>query len=163
MAITWARLLKATDVDDTPVNGATADPVSSNWAFDHKADKDAHHSNILTLTFIIDGGGSAITTGEKGHLEIPFACTITQATLLADQSGSIVIDIWKDTYANFPPADGDSITASAPPTLSSAQKSQDSTLTGWTTAITAGDILAFNVDSITTCERVTLSLKVTKT
>jgi len=117
----------------------------------------------LTLTFIIDGGGSAITTGQKGHLEIPFACTIQAATLLADQSGSIVIDIWKDTYANFPPTVADTITASAKPTLSSAQKYQDTTLTGWTTAISAGDILAFNVDSAATVTRVTLSLKVIKT
>ena len=128
----------------------------------HEADEAAHHSNILTITFVIDGGGSAITTGQKGHLEIPFACTIQQVTMLAAQSGSIVVDIWKDTYANFPPTDADSITASAPPTISSAQKSQDSTLTGWTTAIAAGDILAFNVDSCTTITRVTLSLKVGK-
>lgn len=119
--------------------------------------------DVGAITMIIDGGGSAISTGEKGHLEIPFACTINQVTLLADQSGSIVIDVWKDSYANFPPTDADSITASAPPTLSSAQKSQDSTLTDWTTSISAGDILAFNVDSCATCERVTLSLKVTKT
>ena len=117
----------------------------------------------LTITFIIDGGGSAITTGQKGHLEIPFACTISQVTMLADQSGSIVVDIWKDTYANFPPTDADSITASAPPTISAAQKSQDGTLTGWTKAIAAGDILAFNVDSVTDIERVTISLKVAKT
>ena len=117
----------------------------------------------VTITFIIDGGGSAITTGQKGHLEIPFACTINRVTMMADQSGSIVVDIWKDTYANFPPTDADSITASAPPTISSAQKSQDSTLSGWTTSITAGDILAFNVDSCSTITRVTLSLKVTKT
>jgi len=118
---------------------------------------------VATITFIIDGGGSEITTGEKGHLEIPFACTINRITMLADQSGSIVVDIWKDTYANFPPTDADSITASAPPTISAAQKSQDSTLTDWTTAIAAGDILAFNVDSVTTITRVTISLKVTKT
>lgn len=128
----------------------------------HTDDVDAHHSNVLTLTFIIDGGGVAITTGEKGHLEIPFACTITRVTALADQSGSIVVDIWKDTYANFPPTNADSITAAAPPTITTAQKSQDSTLTGWTTAIAAGDILAFNVDSITTITRVTISLKVEK-
>jgi hypothetical protein len=112
------------------------------------------------IAFVIDGGGSAITTGQKGHLEIPFACTIQRATLLADQSGSIVIDIWKDTYANFPPTDADSITASAPPTISGAQKSQDATLTGWTKAINAGDILAFNVDSVATIQRVTLVLYV---
>lgn len=113
-----------------------------------------------TITFVIDGGGSAITAGVKGYLEIPFACTITQVTMLADQSGSIVVDIWKDTYANFPPLDADSITAAAVPTISSAVKSQDTTLTGWTTAIAAGDILAFNVDSATTVTRVTISLKV---
>jgi len=149
-------------LEDTPSNGETTKAPTSNWAYDHNADKDAHHSNVITITFVIDGGGSAITTGEKGHLEIPFACTITQVTMLADQSGSIVVDIWKDSYANFPPTDADSITASAPPTISSAQKSQDSTLTGWTTAINAGDILAFNVDSCSTIERVTISLKVTK-
>lgn len=118
---------------------------------------------IATITFIIDGGGSVIAVGEKGHLEIPFACTIQQATMSADQSGSIVVDIWKDSYANFPPTDADSITASAPPTISSAQKSQDSTLTGWTKDIAAGDIMAYNVDSCTTITRVTISLKVVKT
>lgn len=128
----------------------------------HAADPDAHFSNVADITFVIDGGGSAITTGEKGHLEIPFACTIERVTLLADVSGSIVVDIWKDTYANFPPADTDSITASAPPTITTAQNSQDSTLTGWTTAIAAGSILAFNVDSVTTITRVTVSLKVAK-
>lgn len=118
---------------------------------------------LASLTFIIDGGGSVITTGIKGDLEIPFACTINRVTLLADQSGSIVVDIWKQAYADFPPEDAQSITASAPPTITTAVKSQDSTLTGWTTAIAAGDCLRFNVDSITTIERVTISLKVTKT
>jgi hypothetical protein len=146
--------------DEISIAGLAGEPAELTT---HKANASAHHSNVLSLTFIIDGGGSAITTGQKGHLEIPFACTITQVTMLADQSGSIVVDIWKDTYANFPPTDADSITASAPPTISSAQKSQDATLTDWTTAIAAGDILAFNVDSCTTITRVTISLKVTKT
>lgn len=118
---------------------------------------------LSSIEYVIDGGGSAITTGLKGFLEVPFNCTINRATLLADQSGSIVIDIWKDSYANFPPTGADTITASAKPTLSSAQGSQNTTLTGWTTAITAGDILAFNVDSASTVTRVVLSLKVTKT
>ncbi len=33
-----ATILREADVDDTPVNGATTDPISSNWAFDHNAD-----------------------------------------------------------------------------------------------------------------------------
>ena len=120
-------------------------------------------NNVAVISFIIDGGGSVITTGVKGDLEIPFACTITQATTLADQSGSIVIDIWKDTYANFPPTVADTITAAAKPTISGATKAQDATLTGWTTSITAGDILRFNVDSAATVTRVLISLKITKT
>lgn len=121
------------------------------------------NTKISSVGITIDGGGSAITTGTKGYIQVPYACTINQVTVLADQSGSIVIDIWKDTYANYPPTDADSITASAVPTISSATKYQDSTLTGWTTSISAGDILGFNVDSITTCTRVHLILKVTKT
>lgn len=117
---------------------------------------------VSTLNVVIDGGGSAITTGVKADLVVDFACTITGVTMLADQSGSIVVDIWRDTYANFPPVDGDSITAAAPPTISSATKSQDATLTGWTTSISAGNILRFNVDSATTITRCTVALTVTR-
>ncbi len=116
---------------------------------------------FASFGIVIDGGGVAITTGLKGDLFIPFACTITSVTMLADQSGSIVIDVWKDTYANYPPTVADTITASAKPTISTATKSQDLTLTGWTISCSPGDTLRFNVDSITTVTRVTLSLKVT--
>lgn len=114
------------------------------------------------IEFVIDGGGLVITTGVKGDVQVPFACTITAATLLADQSGSIVVDIWKDTYANYPPTVADSITAAAKPTLSATTKSTDSTLTGWTKSIAVGDILRFNVDSATTIQRVTVVLTVSK-
>lgn len=120
-------------------------------------------NTTVAIPFIIDGGGSTITTGVKGDLTIPFACTITEASLLADQSGSIVIDIWKDTYANYPPTVADTIVASAKPTISSATKAKDTTLTGWTKTIAAGDTLRFNVDSVTTLTRVTLTLVATKT
>lgn len=135
-------------------------------------DVQAYNANLTTwagltptaaFEFVIDGGGAAIATGIKGDLEIPFACTITRATLLGDQSGSIVVDLWADTYANFPPTDADSITAAAPPTISTATKSQDATLTGWTVALAAGSILRFNVDSCTSITRCTVGLTVTRT
>lgn len=116
------------------------------------------------FAFVIDGGGLEITTGVKGDLEVPFDCEIQSVTLLADQGGAIVIDIWSQAYADFPPEIGESITAAALPTITAtADKSQDSTLSGWTTALTKGDTLRFNVDSVTDIERVTLSLKVNKT
>lgn len=115
------------------------------------------------IIWTIDGGGSAITTGQKGYIEIPFACTITAARSFADQSGSIVVDIWADAYVNYPPTDADSITASAPITISATTKSQDTTLTGWDTSLAAGDILGFNVDSVSTITRLTIVLTVVKT
>lgn len=115
----------------------------------------------MSVTF--DGGGSTLTTGIKLDVEVPFACTLTAVRLAADQSGSIVIDVWKDTYANYPPTDADSITAAAPPTISTAVKSEDVTLTGWTTTVTAGDWLRFNIDSVTSITRCTLSFRYTRT
>lgn len=114
------------------------------------------------INLTVDGGGSAITTGVKGYVRVPYAGTITKNTVLLDQSGSIVFDIWKDTYANYPPTVADTITAAAKPTVSTATKSEDATLTGWTVAITAGDVIGFNVDSITTATRAHLQLEVTK-
>ena len=110
----------------------------------------------------IDGGGSAITTGVKGYIQIPYSGTITGWNILADQSGSIVVDVWKDTYANYPPLVADSIAGSEKPTLSTAIKNQDLSLSTWTTSVTAGDIIAFNVDSASTVTRVNLSINITK-
>lgn len=117
-----------------------------------------------TIPFVIDGGGAVITTGLKGGLQVDIAGTIVAATVLAldNLTGSIVIDIWKDTYANHPPTVADTITASAKPTVSSAVKSTDTTLTGWTTSVAAGDVLFFNVDSVSTFQRVLVSLQIKK-
>lgn len=119
---------------------------------DHK-----HPGDVLALNFVIDGGGAVVTTGTKGLIEVPFACTITAARLAANASGSVIVDVKKATYAGL--FTTTSICASAKPTLSSAQKNQDTTLTGWTTSIAAGDWLEFVVDgSPATIARVTLSL-----
>lgn len=115
-----------------------------------------------SITFILDGQGVALTTGtKKATVRMPTSGVITKATLLSDVSGSVVVDIWKDTYANYPPTIADTITASAKPTLSSATKSEDATLTGWTTALSAGDVLKINVDSASTLTFLTLTLTYT--
>lgn len=113
------------------------------------------------LQIIIDGGGSAITSGEKYvGVRIPWNCTILGWYLVADQSGSIQIDLQVDTFANFPPTVADTIVASAPPALSAAQTDSDTTLTGWTTALAEGDWMRVYVDSATTVEWVNLVIEV---
>lgn len=120
--------------------------------------------NIKTRTVIvtIDGAGSVIATGVKGYIQSPVPLTILGWTIFAQDgnTGSIVIDIWSDTYANFPPTVADTITAAAKPTISSAAKATSTTLTGWTTTVPTGNFLGFNVDSITTFTKVTLELTV---
>lgn len=114
------------------------------------------------IVLTIDGGGSAITTGEKTWVRIPYACTITAVEMTSDQSATVTVDVWKDTYANFPPTDADSITASAVPTITAGTKSLDETLTGWTTSVSAGEYLKFNVDANDNATRVVLVLKTTR-
>ena len=62
-----------------------------------------------------------------GFIRLPFSGTILSVALAADQVGSIVVDIWRVATDDFPPDVSDSITASAKPTLSSAQSSLDAT------------------------------------
>ena len=116
-------------------------------------------SSSKTFGITIDGGGAPIGTGPKGDIVIPYGMTITSWTLVADTTGSIVIDVWKDNYSTYPPTVADSIAGSEKPTLSSQIKNQDLALTTWTTAITAGNIIRFNVDSASTVTRATLSIQ----
>jgi hypothetical protein len=119
-------------------------------------------SRIRTITFVVDGGGSVITTGTKGYLpKIPYAGTIVSWRLIAFQSGSVVMDVWK--AASAVPTNANTITASAKPTLSSAQLNDSSTLTGWTTSVAVGDVFGFEVESATTVTRVTLVLEIQET
>lgn len=123
-------------------------------------------SQLFGVTFIIDGGGSAIGTGLKGWLHFDFAWTINEITMLADQTGSIVVDLWKTTYSAYAPGThpviADSITGAAVPTITTAAKMQDSTLTGWTTAVSIDDIIAFDVTSAATIQKLSITLKGTR-
>lgn len=104
----------------------------------------------------VDGGGSVITIGAKGYYRVPFDGTIVGYSMQGDLSGSAVVDVWKTSGAI--PTNANSITASATPTLSSAQYLNSTTLTGWATTVTAGDVIGFNVDSASTITRLTVQI-----
>lgn len=115
--------------------------------------------DYVPIWFIIDGGGATITTGQKGRL--PYLLenlTCEGWTITADQSGSIVVDIWSDTYANFPATVADTIAGTEKPTLSTAQKNQDVSLSSFDTTLDAGNHLVWNVDSVTSVQRVEILL-----
>lgn len=94
-----------------------------------------------------------------GGARFPVACTITRADIAGDASGSAVVDVLKAGV----PAGGaaptyTTIAAAAKPTLSSAGSAADTTLTGWTTSVAAGERLKANLDSVTTCKKITVTL-----
>lgn len=115
-----------------------------------------------SLNFVIDAGNSVITTGLKGYVEWGFPATITGWTILANEVGSIVLDVWKDSYLNFTPTVADTIAGSEKPTLVNAQKNQDLSLTSFSTTVAQGDIWAFNVDSVASVKKITIAFRFNK-
>jgi hypothetical protein len=128
--------------------------------------KNYHAGNTpATIGITIDGGGSAITTGVKGYVTVPYACTITEWYLTGDTSGAIKIDVWREDFAGgVLPDDSDSITnANEPEITASGVMASDTDLANWTSVtIAANDIIGFNVDSCTSITKATLVLKVLK-
>jgi hypothetical protein len=151
------------NLNDTLPNAPSGNGINVKWQMDSSVDPaeiSAYVQIVATAGIVVDGGGSVPSTGSKGFLQVPFNATIVSWTILADRSGSAQFDVKKSTYSGFPTTS--SIVAAAPPSLSAAQKNTSSTLTGWTTAITAGDVLEFLLSSVTTCQRVILELKLTR-
>jgi hypothetical protein len=109
-----------------------------------------------------DGGGAEIEVGTQVDVVAPFAGTITGWTLLADQTGDAVVDVWVEQLVSYPPTNADSITAAAPPTLTADTDVTSTAVGTWTAAITAGDIIRFNLDSVTDCTRLLCVLDYTR-
>jgi hypothetical protein len=98
--------------------------------------------------------------GEKVGVNVDFGFDfhITKARLVGDVSGSLVVDLWVDTWANFPPTNADSIMASDKMTLSASQKHENTSLTSWVRRILRGSIGRPEVESATTVQSFTLTL-----
>lgn len=120
------------------------------------------YQDIVRIEF--ENDGSVLTAGQQRFLVMPWSGTITGWDLIGDQSGSVVIDIWRDTYANFPPDVSDTIISPSgtKPTLSSQQINRDLDPVGWYRSLGKEDVLGFNIDSVATLTRATLTLRITR-
>jgi hypothetical protein len=107
-------------------------------------------------------GGPVIAAGAVLYRRIPYQATATSWTLLADVSGSCVVDIQRCTFANYSPpthpASGDSITNSQPPKLVSQISAQSAGPLGWST-LNTGDVLAINVQSLTSIHQLYIQIQ----
>jgi hypothetical protein len=103
-----------------------------------------------------DGQGVLITSGIKVYRPVCATGTITASAIVGDASGAITISVKRYT-----PSAGSlgSATTMGDVTLSSTQHNRDTTLTGWTKTVTAGDVLEFSTGgTITTVKRVSVNL-----
>ncbi len=155
----------------TVLSTGITDSSSAGRALLTAADADAQRTllnvDVYVIPVTIGDGTNVIPTGVWIDVRPEVAGVIEEVVLLSVKggAGSLVVDIFKCTYTQYDggathPVVGDSITASAKPTLSSATKSKDATLTGWTRTISIDDILRINVDSASGITLAFLGIKV---
>ena len=105
--------------------------------------------NPFGATLILDGGGGVLSSGtgcSSGSYvwwEAPMAGCLQAITVFHDAASSTCLQVWKDSYANFPPASNDSICGASTIYTGSAVKSQLSgaNLAAFTSCAAGGDIL----------------------
>ena len=117
-------------------------------------------NNLSDIDFVISGLGSTIATGNKGNVRIPWAGTIFNWSVIADQVGSISIDILR---ANNGVPVTSIVGGGTKPNLTSQQFVGPTAPSGWTSAILAqNDYIGFNVVSAATVTLVTIILSISK-
>lgn len=103
------------------------------------------------VLFEFTAGGSALQSGGRTNsAEARTAGTIGSWLFMVrsdDPAATCVVDVFKTSEGSY--GAGASITASAKPFLTAAMINSSSTLTGWTTAISVGDIFYARIISIT--------------
>lgn len=115
----------------------------------------------LTKTFgtsFGDSAGLALTSGSVVYFTIPYACTISAFNITVD-AGTVTFDVWKIATGTAIPTVANTITASALPALSTGTALHSTTLTAWTTAVTAGDIFGIQLKTVATAKYAQINLE----
>lgn len=114
-----------------------------------------------TIGCVIGDGVSVVTSGSKLYRPIGHDCTIKAWEIVAQSSGSLVVDVKRGTYAGFPTMS--SIAGSQRPTLTAQQKNTLSNLSAWATGLQLGHWLEFTWGNGTSVKRCTVVLFVSRT
>jgi hypothetical protein len=119
------------------------------------------NQNLRAVSVVFDGGGAALSGTVTRCSQVNYGGTINKATVISDVSGSATVDVRTVAYGSYTgPGSASTITASDTPALSSAVKYQDSTLTGWTTSLTANTVVCFVLSSPSTVTWIAANIEV---
>lgn len=118
------------------------------------------NSLIRSIGAGFDGGGSALTSGSTSttYFTVPFACTLSAFNITVD-TGTITFDVWKIATGTAIPTVANTITASALPAISTGTAVHSTTLTGWTTAVSANDVFGININAVSGATKASLILQ----
>ena len=112
----------------------------------------------LSVTFVVDGVGSVVSTGTKNPIKIPRGGILVGWTLMGKPSGSVTVDILRAANTVGLPVTS-IIGSGTKPALSSAVENSSTTLTGWTsTTLFDKDNLAISLSGISSVTYVELTL-----
>jgi len=113
----------------------------------------------MNISYVIDGGGSVITMGEKGTIEVTQNCWIDSWTMIADQTGSANVDLWSRDYSTVLPTQANSVTGNIGMTISADTANQSNIISNWRmNKINAGNVITYNVQSCSTITRLAVHL-----
>ncbi|MGE5110631.1 MAG: hypothetical protein ACM3JB_07245 [Acidobacteriaceae bacterium] len=124
-------------------------------------DVSAYEDAGAAIGAVINGGGSAPSTGFKGYFQAPWSGTITGESIASDVAGSCSIEVKKCTDAAFPTTTTiGTITLGTLSPLVTAQKAESTVLAG--TTFNKGDWFEFRLTGVSTLTWATLKLQITK-
>lgn len=120
-------------------------------------------ASSVTFGININNGSAVIAAGNKGQIgPIPYPMTVASWTVIAEQSGSIVIDVLRAN--NGVPSASIVGGGGNKPTLSSSQYATAAPSSWTSTSLVANDILDFSVTGTPSgVQQCTVSLKCTRT
>jgi len=149
------------------VGAQNADPSSpSDGDLFYDADDELLRARINGAWVNLGSGGAGVnrqitlvvtdvsTTGTKSCSVVEVAGTIVAAHLISNAlptGANLVVDVNKVAYSSYTgPGSSSSITASATPTIATSDTNpryEDTTLTGWTTSVSANDVVCVAIDT----------------
>lgn len=110
------------------------------------------------VNFVMNYGASTLPAGIGGDFSLPANIRIGEWSLFLEPTGSINVQLWKDTYANFPPTSADGMHGNTGIFINNGLKNTGN-VAWWSTPTGAkGDIVRVNINSVSSATKMSLAL-----
>lgn len=148
---------------DTKTHKVAKPPVSGSYPdLDFTGLRVVPSFGVKVCGFDENGYGFVVSTGVKGYYTAHFSGTITKWSIIATGTGPVAtIDVWKIASGTVLPTASNSIIGTGTKPFIVTGNAVPPTAVDWTNVtVNYGDILAFNVDSVTNATRIIFELEV---